>query len=143
MSIFQALSCFAFRSVLGDGSDNVVQSFGDRFGDGSLRLARALRHANERAWRALEVALAGESLWNKLAGTRASRHNESVVLGGRPELRAAVNKENGTKIGALSVLYRGRENTVTFSEELGILRNCQHCVGDGGWIGAFGFQKRH
>src|SRR5207248_7657318 len=82
MSIFQALSCFAFSSVLGDGSDNVVQSFGDRFGDCSQRLARALRHANERAWRALEVALAGESLWNKLdpVEDRAFRQQVRVFL---------------------------------------------------------------
>jgi serine/threonine protein kinase len=78
MSIFQALSSFAVRSVLGDGSENVVQSLGDRFGDGSQRLARALRHANERAWRALEVALAGESLWNRLDAVEDKAFRQQV-----------------------------------------------------------------
>src|SRR5438309_145144 len=82
MSIFQALSCFAFRQALGEGADNLMTSLGDRFGDCSQRLAHALRHANERAWRALEVALAGESLLNKLDGVedRAFRQQVRVFL---------------------------------------------------------------
>src|SRR5262245_46752748 len=86
MAIFQALSCFAFRQTLGDGGDGLLASLADRFGDCSKRLARALRHANERAWRALEVALAGESLRNKLDAVedKAFRQHVRAFLDAMP-----------------------------------------------------------
>src|SRR5262249_28903422 len=49
-------------------------------------LVRALRRANERAWQALEVALAGESLWNRLdrPEERAFRQQVRVFLDAMP-----------------------------------------------------------
>src|SRR5262249_61357676 len=46
----------------------------------------ALRKANERAWQALEVALAGESLWNKLddANDKAFRQQVRAFLDATP-----------------------------------------------------------
>src|SRR5205823_1161724 len=35
------------------------------FTDHSQKLTRALKRANERAWKALDVALAGESFWER------------------------------------------------------------------------------
>src|SRR5205814_965168 len=54
----------------------------ERFGDGSQRLLTAIRKANERAWKALEIALAGESLWTRLghAEDRAFRQQVRTFL---------------------------------------------------------------
>lgn len=63
----QAAGC----SVASEGIDAVEKYLVAHFGDPSRRLPQALSRAADRAWRALEVAVAGESLWSKLA-----RHGE-------------------------------------------------------------------
>jgi tRNA A-37 threonylcarbamoyl transferase component Bud32 len=78
MPILLNLSTLAVRQVL-EGAchflgytagehafDGVVRFLADRFADQSQRLPQALHRANDSAWKALEVALAGESLWNWL-----------------------------------------------------------------------------
>src|SRR5439155_13183933 len=57
----KALGCEAGAAAV----DNVVGFLMRHFTDHSQRLLEALRHANERAWRALEVALAGDSTWDR------------------------------------------------------------------------------
>jgi hypothetical protein len=76
MSIFQSLSTFALRQVIGAAceavgfkaggkvTDQVVGFLTERFTDHSQRLTAALWGANEKAWKALEVSLAGDSLWD-------------------------------------------------------------------------------
>src|SRR5947209_4752948 len=66
MAVIQLLSAFALRQVAGDADSGLMQLLDERFGDGSQRLLTAIRKANERAWKALEIALAGESLWTRL-----------------------------------------------------------------------------
>src|SRR5947209_6409438 len=67
MSIIGLLSSFALRQVAGDvEGGSFSQLLGDRFSDGSQRLLSAVRRANENAWKALEISLAGESLWRCL-----------------------------------------------------------------------------
>ena len=48
------------------GVGEIVRFLSDRFRDDSQRLTVALRTANENAWKSLEIALAGASLWNRL-----------------------------------------------------------------------------
>jgi hypothetical protein len=74
MSIFISLSSLALRQVV-DGAcaalgaresgEAVVGFLAERFTDHSQRLARALQQANDNAWKALEIALAGDSLWER------------------------------------------------------------------------------
>lgn len=78
MSLMQQGAVLALRQILqgacqllgielGDAAVDLVEKFlSDRFTDHSQRLTHALRTASERAWKALEVALAGESFWNWL-----------------------------------------------------------------------------
>ncbi len=47
--------------------DKVEQFLKSRFTDPSRKLPEALAEASERAWRSLELALAGESFWSVLA----------------------------------------------------------------------------
>ena len=71
MSVFISLSSFALRQLV-DGacaavgikeSGEAVTAFlAERFTDHSQRLTRALENANDNAWKALEIALAGDSL---------------------------------------------------------------------------------
>jgi tRNA A-37 threonylcarbamoyl transferase component Bud32 len=74
MGIIQSLSIIAVKQVaygasrmLGVmGVEAISRFLGNHFSDNSRRLSLALQSANSRAWNALEIALAGESLWNKL-----------------------------------------------------------------------------
>src|SRR5262249_37008776 len=99
MGVIHLLSSFALRQAAGEGAGGLLQALGDHAGDGSQRLLTAIRRANERAWKALEVALAGESLWNRLdrAEDRAFRGQVRSFLDalplpelfGKSEFRAA------------------------------------------------------
>lgn len=53
------------RQVVGDASDAVLGFLQQRFTDHSQHLPRALQQANTQAWKALEIALAGESLLDR------------------------------------------------------------------------------
>lgn len=85
MSIFMSLSTFAVRQVIAGAceaigfkagsevTDKVVGFLNERFTDHSQRLTKALQNANANAWKALEIALAGDSFWErcKVAVARA------------------------------------------------------------------------
>jgi uncharacterized coiled-coil protein SlyX len=64
MSLFRQLSLLAVYQVLGDRAESLVLFVSSNFGDHSRKVDAALRTANERAWRCLEVALAGSTWWN-------------------------------------------------------------------------------
>ena len=72
MSVFTRLSMFALaplvggvaRATGGASADGVVRFLNDRLSDQSLRVAEALSGSADRAWKTLEVALAGESVRN-------------------------------------------------------------------------------
>jgi hypothetical protein len=74
MGVFTRLSMFALAplvsgacravglSAAGDGLSVVARFLSDRLSDQSLRVSDALKGAADRAWRTLELALAGESV---------------------------------------------------------------------------------
>src|SRR5438876_202379 len=66
--------------------DGVVGFLLRRFLDHSQHLLRALRDTNERAWRALEVALAGDSLWDRCKLVLASGDEKAFREQVRPFL---------------------------------------------------------
>src|SRR5262245_8424462 len=94
MGLFRSLSLIALKQVAAGavraaglvGAEGVAGFLNERFTDHSQHLAGALRKANERAWQALEVALAGESLWNKLddANDKAFRQQVRAFLDATP-----------------------------------------------------------
>jgi uracil-DNA glycosylase family 4 len=77
MRISANLSALALRQLIGGACktvgvdpgvgaiEGVVGFLTRHFIDHSHRLLEALQHSNERAWKALEVALAGDSLWDR------------------------------------------------------------------------------
>src|SRR5579883_506639 len=89
MVIVQQLSALAVRQLLGGicqaagleaGSAAVETVAGllvNGFTDHSQRLLLALQRANERAWRALEIALAGDSWWDRIKVTLARREDQA------------------------------------------------------------------
>lgn len=95
MELFKKLSVLAIQQVAagglktlgipvaGKGIDALTNFLNQRLFDQSKRLGMALHQANQQAWRALEIALAGEALLNQLdrAEDRAFRQ----------QLRAYVN----------------------------------------------------
>jgi serine/threonine protein kinase/HEAT repeat protein len=139
----QHLSLVALQQVIGgacravgfeaaEKAGDAVAGFLTRhFTDHSQALSKALHEANARAWKALEVALAGDSLWERgkvllaAADTRAFRQQvraflEATPLGGLPshgqefrqqclrELRAARDKKLLTH-GALDPQHLARQ----------------------------------
>src|SRR4051794_23108504 len=51
---------------IGAGAEGLATFLVERFTDQSQRLPAALTRANDRAWKAMEIAIAGESLWGWL-----------------------------------------------------------------------------
>ncbi len=65
MRVLFQVSALALRQVLGPGSDSALLAVGNRFQDRSARLFETLKKANAQAWRAIEIALAGSSWWDR------------------------------------------------------------------------------
>lgn len=95
MPIVQRLSLLAMGPMLDtalrmggmnladDSIDSLTRLIGERIFDRSQRLPEVLRRCTDKAWRTLEVALAGESLWSRLTSKgdeRAFRQQIRVFL---------------------------------------------------------------
>ncbi len=103
MALMYALSSFALRQVVGEGAENVLRLLSDRLTDQSQLLPRALQQANERAWKALEVTLAGEGLLNKLDSAEEKAFRQQIralldtmplpLLTGKTEFRKNCHRE--------------------------------------------------
>ncbi|MCI0463907.1 MAG: protein kinase [Gemmataceae bacterium] len=80
-------ACRAAGFIAGERTfDSVSQFLTQRFLDHSQRLPQALQRANDNAWKALEVALAGESFWSWLdkADQKAFRQQVRAFLDTTP-----------------------------------------------------------
>jgi hypothetical protein len=96
MSVVHKLCVLAVRHVVtaaskavgvdGDAAFQAVQTY---FTDHSGRLSRALQNANERAWQALELALGGESFWERCKLFAARAEDKAFGLQVRAFLDAA------------------------------------------------------
>ena len=87
MAIVQQLSVLAVRSLFegfcssigfpagAAASDAAIKFLGSRFTDHSDRMNAALGRATTGAWRALELALAGDSWWDRVKRTVARRED--------------------------------------------------------------------
>ena len=87
MAVVEHLCCFALKQFGGEGLEAVGKLLSDRFSDHGKLLLNALDRANRRAWRSLEIALAGESFWNRLtdkADDRGLRQQIRVFLDRMP-----------------------------------------------------------
>src|SRR5262245_20540120 len=94
------LSALALRQLLGgafeaigmtpsEGAVNgVIRFFERHFVDQSHRLTKALQYSNERAWKALAVALAGDSFWARCKLAVASADDKAFREQIRPFLDA-------------------------------------------------------
>ena len=98
MSVVLQLSTLALKQVvegacsacgLSTGGEAVVGFLTERFTDHSQRLGEALQEANESAWKALEIALAGESFWERCQALLARRENQAFGRQVRAFLDAA------------------------------------------------------
>src|SRR5689334_22184273 len=78
MSILAKMIGFGLRQVLDVDAEGVVDTVLSRFGDHSQALPRALMRANDRAWQALGVALAGEGMFDRLKRLFASGDDKGV-----------------------------------------------------------------
>jgi tetratricopeptide (TPR) repeat protein len=102
MGIMQNLAVVALRQLINGaaqavgingGGDAVVNFLADRFTDHSQRLMTALQKANERAWEAFEIALGGESLWDRCKAALARAEDQAF----REQVRAFLDISPLTK----------------------------------------------
>lgn len=77
MSIMTQLSLVAVRFVvsctLGLSEDTAERAIGaliDFYGDPSKKLPNTIERASDRAWTTLEIAFAGDTLWNRWTSCR-------------------------------------------------------------------------
>src|SRR5262249_2208165 len=86
MNVFACVSSLALKGVgevlgaegVAAGVEGAARVLVDRFMDQSQRLTRALTRANVRAWRSLEIALAGETWWNRCTGLLVSADQKAL-----------------------------------------------------------------
>src|SRR4051812_6915551 len=79
MSLLGRLSALTIYQVLGDRAASLARFLGDQLSDNSQRLERALRLSGERAWRTLEVALAGSSWWQTCKNLLTPREEQTLA----------------------------------------------------------------
>ncbi|CEF48227.1 unnamed protein product [uncultured bacterium] len=86
MPILETVSAFAFRYVSGERVDVLFRVVMDHTSDHSKKILKVLEGCNRKAWRAMEIALAGESLWTRLdrAETKALRDQIRTFLDAIP-----------------------------------------------------------
>jgi serine/threonine protein kinase len=76
------LALAVLRPLVGEfGSENIekaVRMLHDHLVDPSQRLPKALAAAQQRAWRCLEITLAGESLWSRLGSAEDRALREQI-----------------------------------------------------------------
>src|SRR4051794_21278799 len=83
-------ACSAIGLAPGEGAvEGAVGFLMRHFMDHSQRLNEALRQSNDRAWKALEVALAGDSLWDRCKLVLASGEEKAFRELVRPFLAVA------------------------------------------------------
>lgn len=78
MSLVNKLIGFGLRQVIGDVIDHVGDFVEMRFTDHSQTLPKALARANDRAWQALGIALAGDTFVDKLKVLFASGDDKGI-----------------------------------------------------------------
>src|SRR5262245_61749903 len=79
MSAIQYVSILALQQVLGERGETLMRWFGEHVTDHGQRLERALRESADRAWRCLEVALAGPSWWQGCQRLLAPREDQVLA----------------------------------------------------------------
>ena len=102
MSVVGALCGLGLRITFGEAGEaiqDLVHSVRDRFEDHSQALPRALERANDQAWQALAVALAGDGF---LPG-REGEHDRRLALGLQVE-RLALKVLGLALVGRLGIV---------------------------------------
>jgi uracil-DNA glycosylase family 4 len=96
-----------------EAAGGVARLLTRHFLDQSRNLERALRQANERAWKALEVALAGDSLWDRCKRLLVSAEEKAFREQIRPFLDACplaeLHGREGYRTACLEELQTARK----------------------------------
>ena len=79
MSMYEHVSLLALQQTLGESGGTVVRLLSDHFSDHGQRLEKALTTSVDRAWRTLEVALAGPSWWQACKSLLTPREEASLA----------------------------------------------------------------
>lgn len=90
MSLAVNLIGFGLRQVIGEATENVVDFVENRFTDHSQTLPKALARANDRAWQALSIALAGDGFLDKIKVFFASGDDKGI----REQVRLFLQDKN-------------------------------------------------
>lgn len=66
MHLVSHLVAYGLRQVIGESADKIIEAVERRFTDHSQALPKAIARANDRAWQALAVALAGDGWFDSI-----------------------------------------------------------------------------
>ncbi len=102
MRLLNHLVAFTLRQVLGETADTVNQWLASRLLDPSQALPKAIARASERTWQALAVALAGDSLIERLREFFARGEDKAL----REQLRLFLETTPGLPLTAPEVRQR-------------------------------------
>jgi hypothetical protein len=133
MAILQNLSVFALRLLVpgGAAAKGVVASLIQRFTDHSQSLTAPLQRVNERAWKAFEIALGGDSLWDQCVLALAPAEDKAF----REQVRAFLDVSPLTRASrAHAQLFRQALKEVREARKQGALTR--------GGLSAAGFAKQ-
>ena len=79
MSLMTTLVGLGIKQVVGESVDAVVAGIAGWFNDPSQELPRAIERATDRAWDAVALALAGDTLLGKVRQALASGMDDAVA----------------------------------------------------------------
>ena len=89
------LVSFGVKHVFGISIDNAVEWVIKRNRDHSQALPNAIAAANDRAWQAVSLALAGDSVWSRMTGFLRDGDMKAV----RDQIRLFVNEADTGLVG--------------------------------------------
>ncbi len=122
-SIAEPLIAVGLRSVLSIPVEGAIDWVKQRFTDHSEALPKAIAAANDRAWQALALALAGDSLLDTIFG----RFRDSDMKAVRAQIRAFVdNSDSGLELSPAGLRVKA-------CEELNQLRRAGRLGADVEW----------
>ena len=114
MAVVQKMCALALQQLTGESASNVLGILGDHFSDRGQLVIKALRVANDRAWKALEVALVGDSWWQQFKSLLRAKEDQAFAqqikafLEGLP-LEALAGQPDEFRRNCLSELQHARQ----------------------------------
>ncbi|MCI0458555.1 MAG: protein kinase, partial [Gemmataceae bacterium] len=118
MGVVQNMCALALQQLAGEGIPTVVSLLTGHLSNRGQMVVQALQVANDRAWRAFEIALAGESWWEHLKSYLRPREDQAfaqqirVFLDGLPLDDVLAGQQAEVRLWCLAELRQARQKNI-------------------------------